>query len=79
MGAAPPGHDIVVIGASAGGVEALSELVHGLPADLPASLFVVIHMPAGVSSFMPDILSKAGPLRASQPVHGLSQASKRGT
>ncbi|HEY7374948.1 MAG TPA: chemotaxis protein CheB [Polyangia bacterium] len=65
-----PGHDIVVIGASAGGVEALSELVRGLPGDLPASLFVVMHMQAGVSSFLPDILSKVGPLRAAHPVHG---------
>lgn len=30
------GHDIIVIGASAGGVEALKELVSQLPPDLPA-------------------------------------------
>lgn len=70
MSAAAPGHDIVVIGASAGGVEALSELVRELPADLPASLFVVMHLQAGVSSFLPDILTRAGRLRAGHPVHG---------
>lgn len=32
-----PGHDIIVAGASAGGVEALSRLVRGLPEDLPAA------------------------------------------
>ncbi len=37
-------HDIITIGASAGGVEALIKLVAGLPADLPASVFIVQHM-----------------------------------
>lgn len=41
-----PGHDIIVAGASAGGMETLSTLVSGLPPDLPAALFVVWHMPA---------------------------------
>ena len=36
--------DIVVVGASAGGMEALQKLVARLPADFPASLFVVWHM-----------------------------------
>jgi two-component system chemotaxis response regulator CheB len=34
-------HDIITIGASAGGVEALIKLVAGLPVDLPASVFIV--------------------------------------
>lgn len=38
------GHDIVVIGTSAGGLEALDEVMAGLPADLPASIFIVRHM-----------------------------------
>ena len=41
-----PGHDIIVIGASAGGVEALVKLVGQFPADLPASIFMVLHIPA---------------------------------
>src|SRR4051812_46344407 len=39
----PPGRDIVVVGASLGGVEAISRLASQLPEDLPAALFVVLH------------------------------------
>lgn len=62
--------NIVVIGASAGGVEALSTLVKGLPADLPASLFVAVHFPPSGISILPDILNRAGPLRALHPADG---------
>ena len=58
------GRDIVVIGGSAGGVEAVVELVQGLSADFPGSLFVVIHFPGSVPSSLPRILSRAGPLPA---------------
>jgi len=40
-----PNHDILAIGASAGGVEALQQICGDLPASLPASLFVVLHIP----------------------------------
>jgi two-component system chemotaxis response regulator CheB len=62
--------DIVVIGASAGGMEALQKLVSRLPADLPASLFVVWHLSPGLKSILPSILSKSGPLRAVHPKDG---------
>src|SRR5581483_11485754 len=38
------GHDIIVIGTSAGGLEALDALVSQLPEDLPAAIFIVQHM-----------------------------------
>lgn len=62
--------DIIVMGTSVGGVEALSEIVRALPADLPAAVFIVLHIPAFNSGFLPDILNRAGPLRATHAVHG---------
>jgi two-component system, chemotaxis family, protein-glutamate methylesterase/glutaminase len=45
-------HDIIVVGTSAGGVEALQILVGGLPRDLPAPIFIVLHLsPTGRTSW----------------------------
>ena len=62
-------HDIIVVGASAGGVEALRELVAGLPADLGAAIFVVLHVPPSTPSALAQILARAGPLPASAAKH----------
>jgi two-component system chemotaxis response regulator CheB len=61
--------DIIVIGASAGGVEALTTLVRDLPPDLPAAVFVVHHVPATGTSILPQLLERAGPLSASHARH----------
>src|SRR5438132_13750671 len=50
--------DIVVIGASAGGFEAIRRLVAGLPADLPGSLFGVWHMSPDLKGILPEVLNK---------------------
>jgi two-component system, chemotaxis family, protein-glutamate methylesterase/glutaminase len=64
--------DIVVIGASAGGVEALEQVVSGLQPDFPAAVFVTLHLPARGVSRLPEILSRQGPLPASHPLDGTS-------
>jgi two-component system, chemotaxis family, protein-glutamate methylesterase/glutaminase len=64
------GRPIVVVGASAGGIEALRTLVASLPPDLPASLFVVLHVGATSLSVLPDILTRSGPLAATVAADG---------
>ena len=61
--------DIIAIGASAGGVEVLLDLVTGLPRELPASLFVVLHTVPHHDSLLPELLSGRGPLPVRQPLH----------
>jgi len=65
-----PKHDIVVIGASAGGVEAVTCIIKQLPADLPAALFVVLHISANSRSFLPNILRRAGSFSAVHATDG---------
>ena len=62
--------DTIVIGASAGGVEALYKLVSALPANLPAAVFIVLHIPSNAPSLLPDILSRESRLRVTHAVDG---------
>lgn len=62
--------DIVVIGASAGGLGPLQRLLSELPSDFPAAVFVVFHIPATRISHLPEILGRAGPLPVSHPTDG---------
>ena len=48
-----PGHDIIVIGASAGGLKALGAIVGSLPTDIDAAIFIVQHLPADSPAFFP--------------------------
>src|SRR4051812_41366944 len=63
-------HDIIAIGASAGGIEVLLQMVQQLPADLPASVFVVVHLTPNHPSLLPELLTRRGPLPAKHPLHG---------
>jgi two-component system chemotaxis response regulator CheB len=60
-----------VIGASAGGVEALSELVAGLPADFPAPVIVVLHIPSEHPSLLARILARRGRLPVVNAADGM--------
>src|SRR5262245_60026423 len=62
--------DIVVIGTSSGGLDALKELVGDLPGNLPAALFVVLHIAAQGDGTLADILAHAGALPAGTPGDG---------
>lgn len=56
-------HDLVVIGASAGGVETLRRVVSGFPADLPAAVCIVLHIAPQGPSALASILGRSGPMR----------------
>jgi len=68
--------DLVAIGTSAGGVEALVGLARSLPRDLSASVLVTIHLPSHSRSALDDVLNRAGQLKASFAAEG--EAVKKG-
>lgn len=55
--------DIIVIGASAGGLKAFETIVSQLPSNLPAAVFIVWHISPDYPSLLPEILAKFTPLR----------------
>jgi two-component system chemotaxis response regulator CheB len=57
-------HDLLVVGASAGGVDVLQHVVAALPHDLPAAVLVVLHVTPAAPSALPGILDRSGPLPA---------------
>jgi two-component system chemotaxis response regulator CheB len=66
-------HDVIVIGASAGGVEAISRIVADLPRDMRASIFVVLHISRG-RSLLPEILTIRCSARPPAPMARASSA-----
>ena len=64
------GHGVLAIGGSAGGIEALVQLVARLPADLPAVVLVTVHVGANSRSSLPRVLAQAGRLPAAHARHG---------
>jgi two-component system chemotaxis response regulator CheB len=68
--------NIIVIGASAGGFEAIKNIVRDLPTDLDASVFIVWHMAADMKGVLPDVLNRIGKLPAANAYDG--EPIKRG-
>jgi len=64
------GRDIIVVGASAGGVEALCRLVSDLPEDIPASVFIVLHMAPHSGTALARILDRRTKLAVGHPYDG---------
>ncbi|ONF97021.1 chemotaxis protein CheB [Sphingomonas jeddahensis] len=65
-----PNKDIVVVGSSAGGVDALQRLCAALPANFSGCVFVVQHLSPSSRSVLPQLLDRVTPLRALSPVDG---------
>jgi two-component system chemotaxis response regulator CheB len=55
---------VVAVGASAGGVEALTSFASGLPAELPFAVLTVLHLPPDAPSALARIVDRGGPLAA---------------
>ncbi len=69
--------NVVAVGASAGGVEALTDFVAGLPSDLPYAVLVVLHIPAQAPSVLARILARESRLPIAEAVDG--EPLKEGT
>jgi two-component system chemotaxis response regulator CheB len=62
--------DVVALGASAGGLNALSQVLSGLPSNFPSSIVVVQHLAPGHKSWMAPLLGRSSRLKVKQAEHG---------
>lgn len=65
-----PAPDIIVIGGSSGGIEAIRRIAAELPADFAATLLVTLHIGSDSPGILPLIIERAGPLPAITPKDG---------
>lgn len=63
-------YDVVAFAASAGGLDALSEVLSHLPADFPGAIVIVQHLDRRHRSLMADILDRRTPLIVRQAAEG---------
>jgi two-component system, chemotaxis family, protein-glutamate methylesterase/glutaminase len=61
--------DIIVIGASAGGIRVLETILSGLPWDFQPSVFVVVHTTEESPGLLPEILNRSSKLAVLYAVH----------
>lgn len=87
MGSAPPGiipsatrngkRDIVVVGTSTGGPQALTRVVSALPADFPVPIAIVLHIPIGYTESLARRLDRASQLEVCEASPGLALRAGR--
>ena len=65
-----PNRDLIVIGASAGGIEALQQICAALPPNLNAALVVVMHTSPNAGGLLPKLLARVGPIPSVHPKNG---------
>ena len=65
-----PNRDIIVMGASAGGLSAFNRIIKQLPEQLNAAVFIVWHVSPYSTSMLPEILNRAGKLKTRHPTDG---------
>src|SRR4051812_16241969 len=65
-----PKRDIVVIGASAGGVEALQRLCASLPSDFPAAVLIAQHLSPSARSMLPQLIERVASMPTGAPADG---------
>src|SRR5215469_16533484 len=63
-------YDVVALGASAGGLNALSQVLRTLPKDFPSSIVVVQHLSPGYKSWIANLLGRSTTLKVKQAEHG---------
>lgn len=62
--------DVVALGASAGGLNALSQVLKTLSLDFPSSIVVVQHLAPGHKSWIASLLGRSTQLKVKQAEHG---------
>jgi two-component system chemotaxis response regulator CheB len=75
--ARPRSIEVIAVGASAGGLQGLRAIAAGLPADLPATVLVVLHVAATGTSVLPQILGRVSRLEVLRGEDGLELAPGR--
>lgn len=63
-------YDVLLIGASTGGPQAISRIIKALPPDFPVPVAVVVHLPAGFTQSYAERLDEDSPLRVVEAVDG---------
>jgi two-component system, chemotaxis family, protein-glutamate methylesterase/glutaminase len=66
--------DILAIGSSTGGPDALTKVLTGLPADLPVPIVITQHMPAVFTKMFAERLDRSTPLRVVEATEGMELA-----